>query len=770
MDKRISRRSFNLLTANLLAGGAVLGGAKGSKDLFAFPAPAADGNGNTIFPYGTHVYREPHLPLEQLRKDFPILRRLGFNMIKIQEVWAFDEKREGQIDLSNVSQVVSDARQNGLVVYFGLTMEETPKWLWKKYPDVSMVYETGEPHNDPTPYNAPADGKPGPCWHHPGARAAGIRFVEAVGREIGKYDNILVWNLFQEIGLWPMRPGHQRTCYCPYTIREFRNWLRTRYKSLDELNEAWRVPFGGWDEIEPPRFFSTVPATIDWRYFMDDVYLADVLKWKADAFRRSDPLHHTIIAHVGEVVPGSTREWRYAEQLEIIGSSCYPAWRAADPWEANARSADEPLTEAAVVNHEQEGILMNLDHLRSCSRNGQIWTAELQGGPIVEGLRRQRVPDPGDIRRWVMTCLAAGVRGICFWNHRPEIFWSEGYGFSLLDWGADTSARAEEAGRIGRALNAHVDLFTKGVHPQPGVAIVLNEDLYHFAEGSSPEVSHHLRFTIQGMWKSLWIKGIPSGFVEATALPNDASKIKALILPFPLALSPSVIESLKTYVSNGGTVISEACPGRFDNHGIGVIGDMMPGVAELFGAQHQGVFLLREPGRGTKWTSRALAPRDHLEYRDLAGLGEFAKASLFPAYYLQSLSPTTGKPIFKYGDEVVGCVNTYGKGQTYLVGTLLGHGVLAYDDLRNVDFLAAVLKRVGVASESMGKLQRRRRVLGKQEAWFLFNTSEAPIEEAVTVAGFKSAKDLLGGELPVTGGSVRLSVKPFDIRCLVLEA
>jgi hypothetical protein len=90
--------------------------------------------------------------------------------------------------------------------------------------------------------------------------------------------------------------------------------------------------------------------------------------------------------------------------------------------------------------------------------------------------------------------------------------------------------------------------------------------------------------------------------------------------------------------------------------------------------------------------------------------------------------------------------------------------------LRNADFLAAVLKRVGVASESMGKLQRRRRVLGKQEAWFLFNTNEAPVEEAVTVAGFKSAKDPLGGELPVTGGTVRLSVKPFDIRCLVLEA
>jgi len=159
-------------------------------------------------------------------------------MIKIQEVWASDERHEGQIDLSNVSQVVSDARQNGLQVYLGVTMENPPAWLWKKYPDATMVYETGQPHNDPTLYVLPADGKPGPCWHHPGARQAAIRFIEAVGREIGKYDNIRVWNLFQEIGLSPMRPGHLGLCFCPYTLQEFQNWLRTQYKGIADLNNA----------------------------------------------------------------------------------------------------------------------------------------------------------------------------------------------------------------------------------------------------------------------------------------------------------------------------------------------------------------------------------------------------------------------------------------------------------------------------------------------------------------------------------------------------
>ncbi len=123
-------------------------------------------------------------------------------------------------------------------------METAPAWLWKKYPDASMAYETGEPHNDTTQFVLPADGKPGPCWHHPGAREAGIRFIEAVGREIGKYDNILVWNVWQEIGFWPMRPGHLGFCYCHNTLPEFRRWLRAKYKTLENLSQAWLSAYG----------------------------------------------------------------------------------------------------------------------------------------------------------------------------------------------------------------------------------------------------------------------------------------------------------------------------------------------------------------------------------------------------------------------------------------------------------------------------------------------------------------------------------------------
>src|SRR5258708_348818 len=143
----ISRRQFNALAA---AGAAVA--------VFGGSGEVEAGKSTVIFPFGVHIYREPSLPMEQLLADIPILKRLGFNMIKLQEVWAYDERREGEINLDKVERLIAGAQQHGIKIYFGFTMENAPAWLWRKFPDATMLYEDGSPHLDPTQYVLAADG------------------------------------------------------------------------------------------------------------------------------------------------------------------------------------------------------------------------------------------------------------------------------------------------------------------------------------------------------------------------------------------------------------------------------------------------------------------------------------------------------------------------------------------------------------------------------------------------------------------------------------
>jgi len=57
---KMTRRSFTLLSSS-----SILAHTLDSLPAFSTVAPDAAAGSSAIFPYSTHVYREPHLPLEQ---------------------------------------------------------------------------------------------------------------------------------------------------------------------------------------------------------------------------------------------------------------------------------------------------------------------------------------------------------------------------------------------------------------------------------------------------------------------------------------------------------------------------------------------------------------------------------------------------------------------------------------------------------------------------------------------------------------------------------
>lgn len=722
-----------------------------------------------VFPLGTHVYREPHQDREELLADLPILKRLGFNMIKIQESWALDEPREGEVDLSNVERLVARAGELGLGVYLGLTMEQAPAWMWRKFPDCRLVYASGLPHNDPTQYLLPADGKPGPCWDHPGARAAAEQFIGTLVRRLGRFDAIWAWNTWQEIGFWPNEGGVLGFCYCPYTLRAFREWLATRFSSLQALNAAWRTGFGDWAEIEPPRRAAAVPITIDWRYFMDDVYLRRVLEWKTRAIRSNDPKGRPVFSHVGGPTIGSGAEWRWARAADFFGDSNYPAWGASHGWDDDHERRTEK-----VVSHLQEMwnvLQLRTDYCRSAAGHDRIfWGAEFQGGPISTHLHKGRDPRADDIRLWMLSGLAAGMNGISFWNHRCEIFWSECNGFGLLDPEGTSTERIEEAGRIGRAIHQDPEVFSLGKPPKADVAILVNEDLYHFCQATGNNAVGHLQYSTRGHYYRLWRMGVWVDFVEAEDVAAGAlSGYKLAILPVPLALDKDWFACLRQFVEQGGTLVSDACPGRFDRYGFCPREQMVAGGEELFGARHRLVQIVREPDGKNLWTPEERGYGEFAPPTVLEGAGELAGTSLRASFYLQTLTPTTATPILMAGNDIAGTANSYGKGRAILLGTFAGHSALAHRGDRASELFARLFERAGVQPDRCGRLLRRRRLFGTKQAWFLINPTEHEVVEKVETAGFRDVRDLLGDSVIARDAdSVTVKLPPASLCCLTV--
>jgi beta-galactosidase GanA len=745
----LTRRAFTA------AAGAALAAPPALPQASPVPAPPAQPAAE-LFPFGTHIYREPSWPLEQLRADLPVLKRLGFNMVKIQESWSADERREGVIDLARVEQVISDARQNGLRVYFGFTMEQAPAWLWRKFPDASMQYETGQPHNDPTQYLLPEDGKPGPCWHHAGARSAAEHFMETAVARLARFDNIVVWNVWQEIGFGELRPGHLGVCYCLNTLAAYRDYLKTRYATVDALNAAWRSAYGEWEEVEPPRLFAAVPSWFDWRHFMDSVYLPWVLRWKGEAVRRADPAQRPILAHTSGASLATTVDWRWAEAVDLYGSSVYPSWDDLDE-PGEAAEARRPEIHKRRYQQFWNTVLMKFDLVRAASRakgpGGKFWTAELEGGRASGGLTPGRVPGPRDIRLWTLGTIAAGSSGVSYWNHRSELFWTEAYGFGLLDLEGETTPRAAEAGRMGKALQKYARLFTEGSVPLAAAAIVCSERLHQFFAASGAGQVSALEKTTAGLWKALFEEGYQAEFADAAFLPGKPVRQRALLLPMPWLLDAEAIRRLREFVHDGGTVIAEACPGRFEAFGFGTPGEMAAPLQELFGVHHKQLY--------------TLAPESKSRPR-LTGAGPLAGITLEAERCLQLLEPAGAEVILTLAAEAAGVRNHFGDGQAILLGTLVGAAVEAgREDGKKA--LTALLTQAGVKPDRAGRLLRRRRVLDARQAWFLFNTSAEAVEELVPLEGRELVADLLGEPAEVAGKAVRVKVPPLDVRCLIVD-
>ena len=728
--------------------------------------------GDNVFPFGTHVYREPCLDLEAVLRDLPLLKRYGFNMIKIQEHWSADESREGEYDFSRVEALVKRADELDLGVYLGLTMEQAPAWIWRKFPDCHFVYADGRPHNQPTQYTIPMDGKPGPCWDHPGVREAAIHFIAELARTLGKYRNIWAWNTFQEIGFWPNTAGKLGFCFCPHTLARFREWLRDKYGSLAALNLTWQLSYADWEAVEPPRREEPLAPFIDWRYFMDDVYMTRQLAFKTKALRENDPYQRPVFSHADTPRIGSGAEFAWARTADFFGTSNYPKWNNGHPWDDKVR--DES---AALHNEIWEEMMLGTDLARGNNGRGRaLWGAEFQGGPISTSLHYGRKPTPKDLRVWMLAGLASGMTGISFWNHRVERFWKEANGFGLLDPLADSSERMSAVSRIGKAIQAQGPFFAQSQPPRAQVAMLVNEDLYHFFQACNGDVIHHYRYNMRGHYARLWRLGIPVDFIDAHQVnTGELAQYKAAILTMPLSLDADYFRQLEAFVEAGGTLIAEACPGRWDKYGWCALTQLVDGGDNFFGAKHKDLIMVQEPresGRDGRWMPYERRYGEFDPPTMLRGCAAYADLEVRANFYLQSLEPIAGEAILRNGNDVVGVQHRVGGGLSVLIGTFLGFGALAYRDADgDTDgFLLELLGGAGVESDRCGSLLRRRREWQGREAWFFINPENEAVTATLSKDGFAEAIDLLGDNLiDESPQDMTLNLGGTDLACMLLS-
>ncbi len=195
-------------------------------------------------PYFGAAYYPESWPREEIDADLDRLQAHGMNTVRVAEfAWSTMEPEEGVYDMSLFREVVDKCKARGIAVIMCTPSATPPSWMAHKYPEIFVKADN---------LKATHGHRRMVCPTNPTYRAFCAKIVEVMAKEFANDENIIGWQLDNEISILPHGVG----CNCPYCVNDYHNYLRRRYGTIEKLNDewghfTWSMNFSSFDEVDP---------------------------------------------------------------------------------------------------------------------------------------------------------------------------------------------------------------------------------------------------------------------------------------------------------------------------------------------------------------------------------------------------------------------------------------------------------------------------------------------------------------------------------------
>ena len=338
------------------------------------------------------------------------MREMGISFVRIGEfAWSRLEPKRGAYDFGWLDRAMDALGNAGLKIVLGTPTATPPKWLMDEHPDIAPVDEQGRLRGF------------GSRRHYSFSSETYAKesatIVEALAKRYGNHKALAGWQTDNEYGchLTVLSWGLQ-------DLKAFRNYLRKKYQTTDQLNEAWGNVFwsmelNSFDEVSLPHLTVTETnpaARLDfWRFQSDQVAAYD--KMQCDIIRKYSPgrfITHNFMGFFNEF-----DHWKLGENLDLASWDSYPVgFTEQFPFsdDEHVKWAETAHPDIAPFHH---------DLYRGVGR-GRFWVMEQQPGP-VNWAPWNPVPKPGMIRLWTWEALAHGAEVVSYFRWRQAPFAQE---------------------------------------------------------------------------------------------------------------------------------------------------------------------------------------------------------------------------------------------------------------------------------------------------------------------------------------------------------
>jgi beta-galactosidase GanA len=501
---------------------------------------------------GAQYYRPPNPPRTDWERDLQLMAASGMNTVKFWACWSWMNPERERFDFEDLDVLVDIAGRVGLRVVLNIILEDAPYWLEEDHPEARYCDAEGRDIQLGAAMNTPGGGWPGLCFDNAPVAAAGLAFLEAVIVRYKDHPALLSWDVWNEPHLEPASYFPERLyCYCAASVARFRWWLQSRYMTLDALNARWARRFSNWAQVHPPRLFEAVPDMLDWREFWFENLRAwlDARVAQVKSIGAAQPVmtHVALSGFTGQMATHTLDEWTLAPAVDGFGTSSFPTW---------------------LMNDDPVEHLMNLDTARAAAAGKPFWQTELQGGRGRRaGVASTPHPRPQVVTLEMWNALAAGACGVLFWQWRPELLGPESPGYGLCALDGSPTARSRAVADFAALVKSSPELFTSAPAPAAiGLIVSRRTAIHAFATDRTMDI---YRQSVMGAYRLLIDADLPVEFLHEDEIERSGapSHLRSIYHPMPTVVGETLAERLAEWVQAGGSLVSEAAPGAYDERG-----------------------------------------------------------------------------------------------------------------------------------------------------------------------------------------------------------
>jgi len=210
--------------------------------------------------------------------DIKRMKELNINIVRIGEfAWSTMEKEENKFDFSFFKYVLDKLYENDIDCVFCTPTPTPPKWLTDKYPSTLRVRDDSSKHL--------YGGRCHPCKSDEAFKKLSSRIIEEMMKNIGNHKAIISYQIDNEI-------NPEDYCYCETCTNKFRDYLKEKYKTINNLNSLWgnsrwSLEYNDFMSIDPPnsKTWNHPSLQIEWERFHSSV-IADFVDMSAKIIRK----------------------------------------------------------------------------------------------------------------------------------------------------------------------------------------------------------------------------------------------------------------------------------------------------------------------------------------------------------------------------------------------------------------------------------------------------------------------------------------------------